>query len=355
MVIDAGHGGKDSGAYGYGGYEKNITLSVAQKLGQYIEQQYASEVKVIQTRKADEFLSLMERANIANRYRADLFISIHCNSTPRYSPEGTETYVLGMHRTQDNFEVAKRENSVIFLEPDYKKTYQGFDPTSPQSVIGLTLIQNTYLKNSIEFAKKVEENFLQFRRQSRGVKQAGFFVIREVSMPSVLIEIGFITNSKEGAFLASTAGQQIIAYSIYKAFSKFKSEYDAKNSSERLSNPKLGSSEINQISDVENKENSSNKPPELISSNSSEVQYTIQLLSLSREIPPSDPYFKGLQPISFYKEGKLYKYVYGSTPSADKAKEWLAHLRNLGFSSAFILAVQNGVRLNKTEAFLKNN
>ncbi|WP_103327297.1 N-acetylmuramoyl-L-alanine amidase family protein [Bacteroidetes bacterium endosymbiont of Geopemphigus sp.] len=229
LVIDAGHGGKDSGAYGYGGYEKNIALSVAKKVGEYIEQNYPSQVKVIYTRKTDVFIPLGERTNIANRHHANLFISIHCNATPRASPEGTETYVLGMQRSGDNFEVAKRENSVIFLESDYKKTYQGFDPNSPQSVIGLTLIQNTYLRNSIEFAKKVEENFSQVHRQSRGVKQAGLFVNREVSMPSVLIEIGFITNPNEGAFLASSSGQEAIASAIYKAFCGFKSDYDAKN------------------------------------------------------------------------------------------------------------------------------
>lgn len=228
VVIDPGHGGGDTGAYGYGGYEKNLTLSIAKKLGACIEQRHSSEVKIVYTRTTDVFIPLINRAKIANDHHANLFISIHCNATPRASPEGTETYVLGMHRSQDNFNVAKRENSVILLEPDYKKTYQGFDPNSPQSVIGLTLIQNTYLRNSIEFAKKVEEQFTVIGRHSRGVKQAGFLVIRETAMPAVLIETGFITNRDEGTYLGSMNGQNEVAQAIYKAFAQFKVEYDAK-------------------------------------------------------------------------------------------------------------------------------
>lgn len=228
VIIDAGHGGKDNGAWGYGGYEKNITLSITKKLGSYI-QKHIRDVKVVYTRTKDIFITLINRAKIANNNHANLFISIHCNATNNISlSEGTETYVLGMHKNKENFNVAKRENSVILFEYDYKKKYKYFNINLPQLIIGATLIKNTYLKNSIEFAKKVERQFTVLGRHSRGVKQAGFLVIRETYMPAVLIETGFITNKKEGYYLATSHGQNNIAKAIYQAFLEFKLDYDSK-------------------------------------------------------------------------------------------------------------------------------
>ncbi|XCI75359.1 MAG: N-acetylmuramoyl-L-alanine amidase [Flavobacteriales bacterium] len=348
VVIDPGHGGCDAGAYGYDGDEKNVTLAVAKKLGTYIEKNYPSEVKIVYTRTTDVFVPLITRARIANDHHANLFISIHCNATPRASPEGTETYVLGINRSQDNFNVAKRENSVILLKPDYKKTYQGFDPNSRQSVIGLTLIQNTYLRNSIEFAKKVEEQFVSAGRYSRGVKQAGFLVIRETAMPAVLVETGFITNRNEGTYLGSSEGQDKIAHAIYKAFAGFKAEYDAKSAqvpahiepSTPSQTQELPSSDPIQTSPLEL---SLTSPPEHPYKNI--VLYKVQLFTLSKKLPNHDPAFRGLIPISFYIEGGLYKYIYGNTDDINVIKRLLYQARAIGFSSAFIIGMKNGKRL----------
>lgn len=344
VVLDAGHGGGDTGAYGYGGYEKNITLSIAQKLGAYIKKRHSSEVKIIYTRTMDVFIPLINRAKIANNHHANLFISIHCNATPRSSPEGTETCVLGIHRSQDNFNVAKRENSVIFLEPDYKKTYQGFDPNSPQSVIGLTLIQNTYLRNSIEFAKKVEEQFTIIGRHSRGVKQAGFLVIRETAMPAVLIETGFITNRNEGAYLGSPNGQDELAQAIYKAFTQFKDEYDNKDTqaTEQIPPPIQEPSSVS-LPQTKGEENVSTSSHE--NSDKNVILYKVQLFSITKKLSENDPAFHGLTPVSFYMKGGIYKYTYGNTSKVHVIKNILEQTRSIGFPSAFIIGMKDGKRL----------
>jgi N-acetylmuramoyl-L-alanine amidase len=221
IVIDAGHGGHDSGCLGASAKEKVVALSVALKLGKMIEETYP-DIKVIYTRKTDVFIPLHERADIANRHKADLFICIHCNSGNK-AAFGVETYVMGLHKTEDNLAVAKRENASILLEEDYKQQYEGFDPNSPEANIIFNLYQNQFLNQSLMFASNVQEEAVEYAgRHNRGVKQAGFLVLYKTAMPSVLIETGFLTHDAEEKFLLSEKGQSNIASSIFRAFRKYK-------------------------------------------------------------------------------------------------------------------------------------
>ncbi|MCH8514745.1 MAG: N-acetylmuramoyl-L-alanine amidase [Cyclobacteriaceae bacterium] len=229
VVIDAGHGGKDPGALGAFSQEKDIALAIALKLGEIIEK-YIDNVEVIYTRSDDRFVELIDRAGIANKNKADLFISIHCNATDNRKVQGTETFVMGLEKSEDNFDVAKRENSVILLEDDFEENYEGFDPTNPESMIMFQLFQNTYQKNSLKFAAKIEEQFQKrVGRYSRGVKQNIFVVLYKTSMPSVLIETGFISNEDEEKFLNDQLGQEYLASGIFRAFRDYKNEIEANN------------------------------------------------------------------------------------------------------------------------------
>jgi N-acetylmuramoyl-L-alanine amidase len=224
IVIDAGHGGKDPGCKGKVHREADMTLRVALELGRII--QTNPRVKIIYTRKTNKFVELHDRAGLANKNNADLFISIHCNSGPKHV-FGTETYTMGLHSSEGNLEVAKRENSVILQESDYKKNYDGFDPNSPQGHILFSLFQNAYIENSLKFASKVEKEFKQkVGRTSRGVKQAGLIVLWKTAMPSALIEIGFLTNKEEEKFLSSETNRTFIASGIYRAFKEYKEEME---------------------------------------------------------------------------------------------------------------------------------
>jgi N-acetylmuramoyl-L-alanine amidase len=225
IVIDAGHGGHDTGCLGSDSREKEVALRIALKLGKLIETN-CPDVKVIYTRKTDVFIPLIERANIANRAKADLFICIHLNSGPK-SAYGAETFVMGLHKTDDNLNVAKRENAAILLEDNYQKNYDGFDPSSPEANIIFSLYQNQFMTQSLSFAAKIQKQFKDnSKRYSRGVKQAGFLVLYKTAMPSVLIENGFLTNDNDQRFLVSDAGQASMASSIYRAFKSYKSELE---------------------------------------------------------------------------------------------------------------------------------
>lgn len=229
VVIDAGHGGKDTGCNGASAIEKEVALKVALALGEQIEENLP-DVKVIYTRKNDTFVELVDRAGIANKNHADFFISIHCNASPSSAAFGTETYTMGLHKSSSNLAVATRENSVILQEENYEKNYNGFNPNSPQSHILFSLYQSAYLDNSLRFAQKVEHQFKhKVGRSSRGVKQAGFLVLWKSAMPSALIEIGFLTNPKEEKFLNDKANQTYMASGIYRAFKEYKQELEAMN------------------------------------------------------------------------------------------------------------------------------
>ena len=227
IVIDAGHGGKDPGCHGKSTEEADIALSVALELGRVITENMPG-VKVVYTRKKDEFVELHDRAAIANKNKADLFISLHCNSGPT-DIAGTETYTMGLHTAEGNLEVAKRENAVILKEENYKKKYDGFDPNSPQAHIMFSLYQNAYIGNSLAFASKIENQFqARLGRSSRGVKQAGLLVLWKTSMPSVLVEIGFLTNAKEEKYLNNKTNQVYIASGIYRALKDYKAEIETR-------------------------------------------------------------------------------------------------------------------------------
>lgn len=225
IVIDAGHGGKDPGCHGTTGIEAKVTLAVALELGRIIKENMPT-TKVYYTRMADNFIELHDRASIANRNNADLFVSIHCNSGPT-SAYGTETYVMGLHNSEGNLDVAKRENEVVLKETDYKKNYDGFDPKSPQAHILFSLYQNAYIENSILMASKIEYQFsARVGRTSRGVKQAGFLVLWKTTMPSVLIELGYLTNAAEEKYLTNKTNQVLLASGIYRAIKEYKTEIE---------------------------------------------------------------------------------------------------------------------------------
>ncbi|MFN5704952.1 MAG: N-acetylmuramoyl-L-alanine amidase [bacterium] len=226
VVIDAGHGGHDIGCSGIHSYEKDVTLALALQTGKLIEDNFP-DVKVIYTRKTDVFISLLERANIANKAKADLFISFHCNANKNKAAYGAETYAMGLHVSEANLNVAKRENEVILLEENYERNYDGFDPTSTEAYIIFSLYQNVNIDKSLYLASKVQEQFSQkLKRYNRGVKQAGFIVLYKTNMPSILIESGFLTNKEEEEFLTSALGQENIAKSVYLAFKTYKEDLE---------------------------------------------------------------------------------------------------------------------------------
>ncbi len=310
VVIDAGHGGKDAGAHGPFGNEKDVTLNVSLKLGRELEKK--AGVKVIYTRTTDIFVELARRAQIANDNKADLFISIHCNSA-HSGASGTETWVLGTeeNRESSNFNVVKRENSVIYLEDDYEKTYDGFDPNSAEDVISMTLLQDAHYESSVQLAGLIEQQFVNKGRKSRGVKQSGFAVLWRTAMPSVLVEMGFISNYSEGQFICSDGGQNEVAHSIELAFDQYKSRWDKKNQS--------------QIVKVE-------KPKEQPIANGF---YKIQLLASDQLYPPNAAQFRGLENIERIKKGSLYKYYYGETNLESQKKTLIEELKKKGFNSAY--------------------
>ena len=323
VVLDAGHGGKDPGRPTSFGYkEKDIALDIVLRVGKQLEN--IDDIEVIYTRKKDVFLELRQRAAIANKADADLFISVHCNAhnTQAY---GTETYVLGLHRNESNFRVAQQENEVIFMEDDYEQNYEGFDPSSPESFIGLTLLQEDYLDQSILLARTIQNNFAQkLKRRDRGVKQAGFWVLHNTYMPSVLVETGFITNRKEGDYLNSELGKEEISKSILDAVLDYKSSLNPEISTENLS-----------VEDTKN---------------IAQIIFKVQIAASSNKVAPKSYNFKGLSPISRTKLTSVYRYFYGETTDYNKAKELKNEAIGVGYTSAFVVAYKNNTRISLKEA-----
>lgn len=330
VVLDAGHGGGDPGNLGNGYKEKDIALKVTLEVGKALEQN--SDIKVIYTRKKDVFIELHERANIANRADADLFVSIHCNAHSSQA-SGTETFVLGEKNTGRNFEVAKRENEVIFLEDNYEEHYEGFDPSSPESTIAIGIEQEVYVEQSIILARKIEDNFVgKAKRKSRGLKQASLLVIRNTYMPSVLVELGFLTNNREGPYLNTKSGQSKMAKAIKDAILAYKKELDQN----------IG---IN-ISGIEN---STIETPESVDTYFDGVTFKVQIAASSKNLATKSYNFNGLTDISKDKDGKLYKYYYGSTSDYDKVKSLLQEAKTKGYTSSFVVAYKNGQRVDVSE------
>lgn len=331
VVLDAGHGGHDSGNRGNGYYEKKIALNIVLEIGKALEKK--PNIKVIYTRKTDVFLALRERAAIANNADADLFVSVHCNAFSNQA-HGTETFVLGLHANERNFEVAKKENEVIYLEDNYEKHYEGFDPKSPESLIGLTLIQEEYLDQSIALAHLVETSFTNnLKRKSRGVKQAGFWVLHNTYMPSVLIETGFLTYKKEGAYLNSSKGQQRMATAITNAILEYKKKLDQN------------------VSDfVFREEDNFTLDTTLTKEVYNNTVFKVQIAASSKQLDPKPYNFKGLKNISRSKEASLYKYFYGYTSNYTEAKQLQTHAKSKGYQSCFIVAFRDGKKIPLDQA-----
>lgn len=330
VVLDAGHGGHDSGNRGNGYYEKEIALKIALRVGAQLEK--VSGVKVIYTRKKDVFVDLIERANIANKADADLFVSIHCDAFTSSKAFGAGTFVLGLHENERNFKVAQKENSVIFLEENYEQKYDGFNPNDPESVISLMLMQETYLDQSITAASTIQKSFVNnLKRKDRTVKQAGFIVLKYTYMPSVLVETGFLTNSAEGAFLNSTNGQNKMAAAISKAIINYKNEREAGIKTAVITEEKEDFIEPSQPT-----------PSDLI--------FKIQIAASKNKIATKPFNFKGLTSVTREKSGKLYRYYYKTSSSYQQAKENLVVAKNKGYSNAFIVAYDGDKKITISEA-----
>ncbi len=333
VVLDAGHGGHDHGNRGNGYKEADIALKIVLKVGAELEKN--PNIEVIYTRKTDVFIELFERGAIANRADADLFVSVHCDShhTQAY---GAGTFVLGLHANKRNMEVAKKENEVIFLEQNYKENYAGYDPNAPESFIGLTLMQEEYLDQSIMLASLIQNNFVnKFKRKDRSVKQAGFIVLHQSYMPSVLVETGFLTNKKEGAYLNSSKGQREMATSITDAILSYKSNIQLATVDSQ--NPIITQEEI---------DNAIEATEERIYEG---IVFRVQLAASSKNLETSPQNFKGLKDVLRMERNGLFKYYYGSTSDYNKIQLMKTFSQEKGYSSSFIVAFKDGEKLNLPE------
>jgi N-acetylmuramoyl-L-alanine amidase len=351
VVIDAGHGGKDSGARGKNSLEKDITLAVALKVGEYIGNHF-SDVEVIYTRKEDVFVGLDERTKIANESGADLFISIHCNANPSKVPFGTETYVMGLHKSDENLDVAMRENAVITYEEDYTTKYEGYDPNSAESFIIFNLMQHSFLDQSLNMASLVQDEFRdRAKRKDRGVKQAGFLVLWRASMPSVLVELGFLSNLKEEEFLVTESGQDYLASAIFRAFRDYKNKIESrsaftaetyfdssiKTSTDNASAPKITTTWTDYT--LEYKSVVLEKG----------LLFKVQITASSKQIPTNSTFFKNVDGVEEYNADGIYKYLVGSKKSYSDALDFNKQIREL-FPDAFIVAFLDGKQIPLSQA-----
>lgn len=322
VVLDAGHGGHDPGKNSKYGIEKDIALKIVLQVGKELEKN--KDIKVVYTRKTDVFVELFDRGKIANKAEADLFVSVHCNAHSSQA-SGAETYVLGLHRNKTNFEVAKAENEVIFLEENYEEKYGQYDINSPESLIGLTMMQEEFLDQSIQLADLIQTNFREkLKRKDRSVKQAGFIVLHQTVMPSVLIETGFVTNVEEGKYLNSSKGQTAIATSIANAVKEYKQNVDT--------NDFIHIKDIVPAAKVDDKVYK-------------DVVFKVQIAASSKNLDIKPYNFKGLRNISKAKEGNLYKYYYGATSNYTQITEHLAEAKRKGYKTAYIVSFQNGIKV----------
>ena len=333
VVIDAGHGGKDGGCVGTSSIiEKNIALSIALKTGKYIEENI-KDVKVIYTRDSDVFIELHERARIANRNKADLFISIHVNAFTTSKPYGTGTYVMGLAKTEANMRAAMRENEAILLEDNYKEKYENFDPNSPESYIAMSIQQSAFINQSLEFAASVQDQFRERAgRFDRGVKQAPFLVLHQTTMPSVLIETGFISNPEEQKYLISEIGQDFLASAIYRAFKQYKTDIDAKLKASFEMADRI------KITDTDN------------SKGINGLVYKVQIATSANKIETVPENFKSLEGIEVYEGGNLYRYTFGRAPNMEEVVKLQKQAKEAGFKDAFVVAFLNGERIAVKDA-----
>lgn len=370
LVLDAGHGGKDPGNLGTGKFkttEKDIALDVTLMLGKYIEEEFP-EVKIVYTRKGDTFPTLKNRVEIANSNQADLFISIHCNSFSN-NASGSETFVMGMHKSEESLRSAMKENASIYLEDNYKENYAGFDPKDPDTYIALSLRQNVNLDQSLYLSKEIQDQFRErVGRKDRGVKQAGYYVISFTTMPSVLVELGFLTNAEEEVFLNSEKGKTYMSSAIYRAFKSYKGLMDgmenAVNSGTKVEaiEPEVEKTpEKPKPAKAEPKTEESTAwvstdPREVIWEDCKDgVKYQVQVMTSSKPVEKSPENFFGLKQVDEYLSDDIYKYVVGSTNTYKEAKENLQTLKDIGFKGAFIVAFRGSERIQLHEALSLEN
>lgn len=334
IVIDAGHGGHDSGAVGKNCYEKDLVLKMALKLGDMISAKYP-EIEVLQTRTTDVFIPLFRRIQYANEENADLFISIHCNHIGNSKTRGTETFVMGLHRAEDNLAVAKRENASILLEYNYEQNYDGYDPNSPESHIILSMFQNSYLEKSINFAAKIENEFENMNfSKSRGVKQAGFAVLRRASMPAVLVEAGFLSNEMEEAFLISDDGQKKVCLAMLNAVGQFFQS----NNEDVATNKKPEQKPTDVVTNI--------KPSTTPTSNKVNIKpeteslgFRVQIAALKSESADMDSAeLRKIGKLHIVKQNEMNKYLVGDFKTNTEANIAKEKLRKLGYAGAFIVA-----------------
>ncbi len=341
VVIDAGHGGKDPGATGRRGKEKDIALSIALMTGKYIEENIP-DVHVVYTRQKDVYVELWKRAEIANKAEADLFISIHVNAHTKSSVHGALTLVLGQHRADENFDVAVRENSVILLEDDYETRYEGFDPRSTESYIMFTLMQKTYFNQSIEFGDFVQDQFRERAgRKDLGVREQGIYVLARTSMPGVLVETGFISNPEEEKYLLSKYGQEIIASAIFRGFREYKEEID------RRTNLAVVRVEPDQAEITGTDQPAVQALPD-------QIIFRIQISSSKHKVPTDPASFEGYRDVQVTQDGRWYKYLTGHEPSYHHALERCKKVK-ADFPDAFVVATKNGKLIPLNEALKEIN
>ena len=353
VVLDPGHGGKDFGAVRSNYVEKKIVLDVALRVGEMLGKD--KTIEIVYTRKTDVFIELKRRSEIANDEKADIFVSIHANAAGSTDASGTETFVMGNSKTASNLEVAKKENAVITLEDDYKTTYAGFDPNKPESLIGLTLVQEQYIAQSIELASKVQGKFSNdLKRKNRGVKQGPFWVLHGAFMPSILIELGFVSNPEEGSYLNSDDGREELARAIANAILDYKKQYHSANSIKNIQNDR--DTEVKEAAEKPKKQETEPAKTSSIEITGPEketrqgVKFMVQIAASSKEVAATPANFKGLKSIKVVKEGSNYKYYYNETSDINRARKALEEAKNKGYSSAFLVAYKNGKKVSIEEA-----
>ena len=364
VVLDAGHGGHDPGNLGNGYLEKKIALNIVLKVGEILSKN--KDIKVIYTRKDDTFIDLYVRGEVANKANADLFVSVHCDSHTS-DAHGAGTFVLGLHANKQNFEIAKKENSVIYLEDNYENRYADYDINSPESVIGLTIMQEEFLDQSVALATMIQENFSSsLKRTDRQVKQAGFIVLHQTFMPSVLVETGFLTNKDEGAYLNSGKGQNEMGSAIAKAILHYKEgiQPTVKTVEKTIEKPKTPPvkeevaeikkqepivipAKVEEVKEIIEKPAVITKQKEVISSKEvvGSIIFKIQLMASSKNIQLSSANFNGLSSLSQEPYKNLYRYMYGETRSYREAKMMQTLAQEKGYRSAYIVAYKLGERI----------
>lgn len=363
VVLDAGHGGKDPGNLGTGRYketEKDIALDVVHKLASYITESYP-EVEIVYTRKDDSFPTLQKRVTIANESQADLFISVHLNANDNKAAYGSETFVMGLHKSEESLGTAMRENNAIFLEENHEKAYSGFDPKNPDTYIAISLRENVYLSQSLDIAKSVQDQFrTRVGRKDRGVKQAGFYVVSFTNMPSILVELGFLTNATEEDFLQGEDGKTYLASALFRAFRDYKEKTDLKN-------PTLVKPETAPLTEKPKESTIPNSndvpPPAVITASTSDgiiyndvpqgIKFQVQILTSVKPVDKKSEEFKGIKKVDEYLSNGVYKYLAGCTANYNEAKQIQQSLRNMGFRDAFIVAFENGKKIELSSAINK--